>query len=143
MRYPHALDNFLPHVMKERNVKLDKIAPPMGAGFHIVRGFYSKQIEYILSKFPRENLYIGIAEEIKQNKQIEYNKIFTFLGASKNIVLDESCDTHILKYKQPIKVADAKILYDIYKGHNEKLYALLGRRIDSWENYYKSQGFIT
>jgi len=143
MRYPHALDNFLPHVMKERNVKLDMINPSMGAGFHIVRGFYSKQIEYILSKFPRENLYIGIAEEIKQNKQIEYNKIFTFLGASKNIVLDESCDTHILKYKEPIKVSDAKILYDIYKGHNEKLYALLGRRIDCWENYYKTQGFIT
>ena len=51
------------------------------------RGYYDEQIEYILSKF-NKNLYIGIAEEIKKNKVIEYSKIFNFF----NCVVKESCD---------------------------------------------------
>ena len=61
--------------------------------------YHCIQIEYILSKFPRQNLYIGISEEIKQNKLIEYNKIITFLGSKKMNNIN-NVDTHIGTYKK-------------------------------------------
>lgn len=50
--------------------------------YFIIRGFYHEILEYILSKFSRDNLYIGINEEI--NKKLKYyNEIYEFLGATK------------------------------------------------------------
>ena len=42
----------------------------------------------------------------------------------------------IKRNKKPIPKKLEKYLYNIYKPHNEKLYKILGRKIDSWENYY-------
>tara|TARA_B110000971_G_scaffold184941_1_gene192900 strand:+ start:2275 stop:3042 length:768 start_codon:yes stop_codon:yes gene_type:complete len=104
--------------------------------YHIVRGYYDEILDYILSKFPRENIYIGISEEIKEDKLRYYNEIFEFLGARKCEDLNENQDTHIKKYERPIPKELEERLYNIYKSHNEKLYEILGRKIDIWENYY-------
>lgn len=45
-------------------------------------------------------------------------------------------DTHERKYDKKIPKIIEKKLYHIYKEHNEELYKILGRRIESWENYY-------
>lgn len=108
------------------------------SGSYIPRGFYDNQLEHILSMFPRNNIYIGIAEEIRNNKQVEYNKIFKFLGAKAEHRINDTVDTRIGTYKESVKKEDAKILYDIYKSHNETLYNLLGRRIQIWEEYYST-----
>ena len=34
--------------------------------YYILRGFYDEFIEYIYTKFPKENVYIGISEEMRQ-----------------------------------------------------------------------------
>lgn len=102
------------------------------------RGYYDDQIKYILTKFPRKNLYIGISEEIKLNKQEEYNKIYKFIGSDRNVNLDKNLDTHISKYKSKLDNKTAKYLYKIYKPHIEKLYEILGRKINIWEEYYSS-----
>lgn len=47
----------------EQLCELTKVGPN-----NIVRGYYDEILQYILSKFPRENLYIGISEEISKNK---------------------------------------------------------------------------
>ena len=105
--------------------------------YFIERGFYDEIIEYIYSKFPKENIYIGISEEIKKNKLYYYNEIYEFLGAKKLDTI-ESSDHHIREYKIPISKELAKFLYTIYKPHIEKLYKILGRRIESWEKYYET-----
>ena len=51
----------------EENIKLSDLQ--RNGNYYIIRGKYDEILLYILSKFPRENLYIGIAEEIKANKQ--------------------------------------------------------------------------
>lgn len=127
-------------------------------GCFIERGFYDEIINFILKIFPRENFYIGIAEEIMKNKLVEYNKIYKFLGAKEldNLNYDENTqntqnnqivkkknlssklDTNIRKYNHPIDSKHKKELYRIFKPHNQKLYKLLGRKIDIWEDYYKS-----
>lgn len=108
--------------------------------YYIIRGKYDEIISYILTKFSRDNLYIGIAEEIKANKQKYYNDIFRFLGAAEMSSIKEDVDTHIRTYSSPIPLCLEEKLYDIYKPHNERLYTLLGRKIDIWEEYYNSIG---
>ena len=126
------------HIMndfeKEENIKLSEIQN--NGNYYINRGKYDEIISYILSKFNRKNLYIGIAEEIKTNKQKCYNDIINFLGAKELNEINENVDTHIREYKKPIPKIIENKLYNIYKPHNEKLYKILGRKIDIWENYY-------
>ena len=104
-----------------------------------INGKYIDQIEYILTKFPKENIYIGIAEEIKQNPLEEYNKILTFLGAKP---FDETFsfnpNIHKRKYLPESKFSefDKKLLYEFYSPYNERLYTFLGRRIPSWDEFY-------
>jgi len=119
---------------KEKNAKLSKIKT--NEDYYIVRGFYDEIIEYILYKFSKENLYICISEEVLANKQFEYNKIYNFLGAD-DIVINKSLDVHKRKYKFPIPDDLALMLYGVYKPHNAKLYKILGRKIDIWENHYQ------
>lgn len=94
---------------KEKNVTFPELKE--NGNYFIIRGKYDEIIEYILSIFPRENVYIGIAEEIKNNKHQYYNEIFKILE---------------------------KKLYQIYRTHNEKLYKILGRSIEIWEKYYEN-----
>ena len=140
MKFSKRLTSFFPDILKEKDVKLQDIRANDGGRYIIVRGFYDEQLEYIFSKFGRSQIYVGISEEIKQNKNIEYNNMFKFLGANTEIIVDETQDCHFGKYKKPIDLADARALYEIYKPHNERLYLLLGRKIDSWEAYYKTLG---
>lgn len=48
----------------------------------IKRGFYYRHIMEILKFFPRENIYITISENVKDNIDEEYQKIFKFLEVS-------------------------------------------------------------
>lgn len=102
----------------------------------ITRGFYDEILEYILSKFPKNNIYVGISEEINKNKLKYYNEIYEFLGGTELKNIDETLNTHIRTYHKDIPKKLEKYLYNIYKPHNEKLYEILGRKIDIWEDYY-------
>lgn len=101
----------------------------------LLRGYYDEIIEYILSKFPRNNLYICVAEEVKKDKLNEYNKIIEFLGGKKLTEINNN-DTHIRQYNVNVSTELKIKLYNIYKPHIEKLYKILGRRIDIWESMY-------
>ena len=121
-------------VILERNIKLNQLKS--NGSYIVIRGFYDEILEYILSKFSRDNLYIGISEEINKNKLKYYNEIYEFLGATKLKKINDTLNTHVRKYEKKIPKKLEKYLYNIYKPHNEKLYKILGRKIDAWENYY-------
>lgn len=121
-------------ILSEENVKLSELRS--NGGHLVIRGFYDEILEYILSKFSRDNLYIGISEEINQDKQKYYNEIYEFLGATKLDKISDTLNVHVREYTKKIPKKLEKYLYNIYKPHNEKLYKILGRKIDSWENYY-------
>ena len=118
------------------NTKLSEITCD-GKHF-IIKGFYDEILEYILSKFPRDNIYIGISEEINERKIKHYNEIYKFLGTYRLKKIDKNLNSHIRKYEKPIPKSLEKYLYNIYKSHNEKLYKILGRKVEIWENYYNS-----
>ncbi len=121
-------------VISEENIKLNELKS--NGAYFVIRGFYDEILEYILSKFSKDNLYIGISEEINKNKLKYYNEIYKFLGATKFKKINNKLNCHVRKYTKRIPKKLEKYLYNIYKPHNEKLYKILGRKIDSWENYY-------
>jgi hypothetical protein len=126
--------NIMCEMKKELHVKLSDVKK--NGNYFIIRGFYDEIIEYILSKFKKEQFLICISEEIRENKQKYYNEIFDFLGAERLDNIRTDMDTHIRKYTKPIPNKVEKKLHKIYKSHNENLYKILGRRIEIWEKYY-------
>lgn len=102
----------------------------------LTRGYYINIIEYILTKFKKEQLYIGIAERIIQNYFDEYNKIFEFIGARKltESEMNVNLDIHKRSYVEKINIMDKELLETIYQPYNEKLYDFLGYKIDEWNN---------
>jgi len=55
---------------KEENIKLSEIK--CNGSHYINRGKYDEILLYILSKFPKENLYIGISEHAKHIKSYHF-----------------------------------------------------------------------
>lgn len=102
------------------------------------RGYYDEQIKYILSKFDKKNIYIGISEEIRKNKDIEYSKIYNFLGVTNIKNFNKNLDKREGKYDIKLNNEDKKFLYNIYKPHIENIYSIIGRKIDIWEKYYEN-----
>jgi len=118
----------------EENIKLNEVKS--NGTYFIARGFYDEILEYILSKFSRDKVYIGISEEINQDKLKHYNEIYDFLGATKLENLDDGSNVHVREYKKTIPKKLENYLYNIYEPHNNKLYNILGRKVDIWESYY-------
>jgi hypothetical protein len=100
-------------------------------------GFYYDQIEYIIEKFSRENIHIAISEQVLAEPAEQYNRMVRFLGLPAHD-FEGLRRKHQTVYSVDLKHEDIKELYDIYRPHNEKLYELLGGRIEQWEDFYGS-----
>jgi len=129
-------EEIISELTRQEHVKLSDVK--VNGDYYIIRGYYDEIVSYILSKFLKTNLYIGIAEEINEDKFTHYNHIFRFLGARPLPKINENMNTHVRSYRKPIPKRLGTKLYDIYKPHNENLYKILGRRIPAWENYYST-----
>ena len=82
-----------------------------------MRGYYDEIIQYILSLFSKNNLYIGISEEIRENPDVEYNKIYSFLGA-RNIKIEQDLNTPIGNYSTTIP---EDIQFMLWKFNNKSI----------------------
>lgn len=109
------------------------------AEYHYVqRGFYMDQIDRFLKEFPeRNNLLIVIAEHVRSDPQREYRRIFDFLGAQGDQLIELE-DEHVGSYSKPMSEAVAAKLRKLYQPHNERLFAFLGFRIPEWESVQKA-----
>jgi hypothetical protein len=99
--------------------------------FH--RGLYILQIESLLRFYSRKQLLILITEHFFENEEKGFDTIYRFLNI-------ESCTsipyqkTRVGHYKKEIPKADYEKLKAFYRPYNQKLYKLLGFRINSWED---------
>ena len=55
-------------------------------------------------------------------------------GSNKNNINSHD-NVHLM---ETVNHDDKKFLYNIYKPHIENVYSIIGRKIDSWENFYSS-----
>jgi hypothetical protein len=121
-------------ISKDKDIKLEDITSRTTGSYLLQRGFYIDQIEYVLSKFPKENVYIGIIEEFRNNSD-KYNEIIKFIGAKPMDKFEIEEDIHARNYDRRMTKKEFDYLYEIYKPYNERLYKFLGRRIESWDSF--------
>lgn len=102
------------------------------------RGYYYDQLKFIMSKFPKEQIYVAISEQIKKDPHKEYNKMFSFLGVRElsedEIAINTSENNR--KYKREIQLAEEKMMYYKYYNSTRLLYKLLGK-IPEWKQKYE------
>ena len=106
----------------------DAIERNLGKSF--TNGLYIKKLESLLNYFSREQLYICFTHDLKTCMPKEMEKIYHFLNIS--IIKTESEIIHKRSYKEPMKMATRKKLLNLYEPYNEKLFDLLGYRIEEW-----------
>lgn len=102
------------------------------------RGLYKQQIDFVLKHFPAEQLYIMISEEVQNNREIEMNKLYSFLGVdgvqsnNNHSFIDKSpfYTRKGIDYKNegllPENDKEIKLeLCEFYVNSNEQLYELM------------------
>jgi len=127
--------NFLPMCNADKFVTPENIKQRQGSRHYLYRSSYIRQIEYILTKFPRAQLHVAISEEVFADPLAEYNKMFSFLGL-RELAAEEFCfkkDVFKGNYKSRMREKDFRYLQTFFKPLNERLYKFLGRRLDIWE----------
>lgn len=97
----------------------------------IKRGFYVDQIENLYKYFKPEQVLILISEHMKKDPQVIYNKIFEFLGIE-SIKIEHKPNIHKREYQETMSIDSRKKLEEIYKSYNDRLFKLLGYRIEEW-----------
>ncbi len=98
----------------------------------IKRGFYIDQIESLLKYYPRNQLLVLISEQMNQNPQEAYDRVFDFLQVKK-ITIRHIKGVNSRSYREPLSIDDGKRLKEIYATYNERLFAYLGYKIKEWE----------
>ena len=72
----------------------------------------------------------------------KYNKIYKFIGAKEDNSINYSRISRKGEYSFELSTKNKKYLYNFYKNHNEKLYEILGYKINEWEDYYKKENLL-
>jgi hypothetical protein len=97
---------------------------------YIIKGFYFEQLNSLYKYFPKENIYIGISEQIVKDKQTEYNKIFSFLKVAP---LNSHFENRFVgKSSQTISKKTHALLKQVYAKPNEALFNLIGYEVNEW-----------
>lgn len=132
---------------KKCNLSFEKaVAKDKG---YIERGKYHELIKNnVLGLFSKKQLYMVVQEKMKENTDVELNKIYEFLGVSefhadiqkvKFSKRDKSMSGY-RKWESSYPPLNNKIrgkMLSIFKEENEKLFEFLGYRILEWNRYLK------
>ena len=97
---------------------------------YLTRGVYVEQIKNWLEYFPKEQLLVISADELRKDGNATANKVFEFLGISPFKVSIDNPDMH--SSYEPMYPATRKRLAEYYRPFNAQLEKLLGRQLN-WE----------
>jgi len=93
-------------------------------------GLYADQLENLFRFFPEDVVHISINEDFRRASDGEFAKICNFLGLASPGFPYES--HHSRQYCENMPVRVRRKLAEYYYQPNERLFELLGRRIDDW-----------
>jgi hypothetical protein len=96
---------------------------------HLVRsGIYHEQIQRYLDHFPAEQLHIMESSALRRDPRGEMRRVTEFLGIAPPAPFARFDAVHEGGYEEPMDAEIRARLDAFYRPHNEKLFALLGRR---------------
>lgn len=94
----------------------------------VSRGFYIDQITWVDHYFPKDQVYLGFMEDLRNRPSEEIAKIQSFLGLRKKSL--EIWDIHSRRYEGPPPTSDViERLRIIYEPYDEKLAERVGREL--------------
>jgi len=97
------------------------------------RGLFAEQLDRYFQVFPRERFKIIEDKELRDNREGVMRQVGEFLGLRPiDWKANRLEDKNVRSYDERPDPEVVARLYDFYRPHNERLYALLGRRFD-WE----------
>jgi Sulfotransferase domain len=131
--------NLLIRMAKLRDLGFDEVIKKeidkgitLEGGIIIGKGLYIDLIENLLKYYPRKQVCIVISEQMKQDMQGTYNKIFDFLGV-KRTKINFDMNVHAGKYEKPMSSWARETLNQIYGPYNERLFDFLGHQVPEWD----------
>lgn len=95
---------------------------------YLARGRYAEQLERWYALFPKEQIFIVDADDLRNDPQGTLNKVYAFLGLEPH-ALDLSHNDAHTDYP-PMKAGMKKRLQDYFLPYNEALEALLNRKFN-------------
>lgn len=98
---------------------------------YLLKGMYAEQIENLYAWFPKDQVFIVIAERVRRNLARSYANVFAFLGVCP--FATHYAEHFIGRPGPPIKPQLRSLLADIYRQPNERLFKLLGYDVLEWE----------
>ena len=96
------------------------------------RGRYAEQLERVFRFFPREQVKIIIFERLVADPAAYMEDIVSFLGGPPISTRVSFTPVNVGKYNTSMDEETRKALKDYYSHFNEKLFEILGYRIDEW-----------
>lgn len=112
-------------IEEELKYRIDEPTNLYNSVSHLLqRGLYFKQINKLLKYFPRENMIFLISEKVRNNMEVEYNKIYNFLGVKELYGIkytEEFISSTKTNYKDLIKNETYQIIRKFFISDVEKL----------------------
>lgn len=97
------------------------------------RSLFATHIRAIDELYPPGQVFIGIAERIKANPEVEYNRIFEFLGVDPHPVQPISItDANVRSYAEPIDPSVKQEWDDVFRNEVAALRSRLDDPIPEW-----------
>ena len=97
------------------------------------RGLYAEQLERYFKVFPREQMLILEDRELRHQRQDTMRRVAEFLRLAPMAWEEQELeDIHVGTSRDRPEPEAVRRLEEFFRPHNERLYALLGRRFD-WD----------
>jgi hypothetical protein len=105
----------------------------------IAPGFYARHLEHIYRFIPRENVLVGIYDDLLADEGAYLERYFSFLGVDSSvrpsvIGMDINPDTQQTKIEDWVSEDIRRELACVYRDDIEKLQDMLGRDLNHWLN---------
>ena len=131
--YPRSgnWDWLLPEGSFEDNLQAEEYTD-FSIGF-LARGKYADQLEYLFQVFPRSQVKVIIFERFAADPAAHLEDVVSFLGGR---AVNDSVDLtpgNVGGYSSRITADTRLALQNFYRPQNERLFKLLGFRIEEWE----------
>ena len=130
--YPRSRnwDWVLPERSFEDNLQAEEFTRfPLG---FLYRGRYAEQLETVFHFFPRERVKIIIFERFVADPAAYMDDVVNFLGGSPVNSKINFAPVNVGRYNSIMDDATRRALKDYYSHFNEKLFEILGYRIEEW-----------
>lgn len=97
----------------------------------LVDGKYVDHLEHLLKFYPREQVHVAVSERVKDNMELEYDRMLAFLGSTRRGDVGYR-HIHSRRYEKELSSWAKEYLWEYYRPYNDRLFNLLGYEIPEW-----------